>query len=521
MKPYLYYRSGVAYARVYVPLRLKHRYGGRYLVQRLGFVSKNVARLKAELFAYSVEQGVAMPEVKLGGLILQAAGVTADTSRPRDLQELKDLGLHDDFMGVVKAGLKLEAQRKEYEATMRAHEPYAPAHTYSLEKVVAIYLDEKAKAVEGDQLQRLRFILATFLPSVVDMTTLTHQLNPQAIKEAVLKRIEAMPSNIDKVPEFRDYIAGPRPLGLEMMWMALDVGQHRGYKTIAARTKDRYVDTLKAFWRWAKTSEIYNMPPSPFAMLKKFANRKAVAAGEVLQKRPFTLDELQRIFSKEVIVNLPDECRFWVMLIALYCGCRVNEIASLQLEDILEVEGLLCIKVSDDLDRQSVKNDASRRMFPVPQTLLEYGFADYVERMRGTGQPYLFPLFFSATRPFGKEASRQFNRLIRTKRINIQAREVTFHSFRHTLINALRGSGADAKTIADISGHTTEATEDVLHRTYLKPDRATKLKEALDKVSYEGLVILNPYKEAPGVVKRWHDKEKAWLKENKQRLFEA
>lgn len=518
MKPYLYYRSGVAYARVYVPLRLKHRFGGRYLVQRLGFVPKNVARLKAELFAYSVEQGVVMSDVKLGGLIVKAGGVTLDTSRSADLQDLKDLGIHDAFMGAVNSRLKRETERKNYEAVMRAHEPYAPEHAYRLEEVVEIYLGEKSSGVEADQLQRLKFILTTFLPSLVDMTTLTHKLNLQHIKEAVLKRVGMMPSNIDKAPDFRRYVVGDRPLGLDLLWLALDAGDHHGYKTIAAGTKDRYMDTLKAFWRWAEGSKIYNMPPSPFALVKKFKNRKAVAAGEVLRKRPFTLDELQRIFAGSVITSLPEECRFWVMMIGLFCGCRVNEIASLQLEDLLEVEGLMCIKVSDDLDRQSVKNDASRRMFPVPQILLDYGFASYVERMKGTGQPYLFPLFFSENYKFGKEASRQFNRLIRTKRVSVLDPEVTFHSLRHTLINALRDSGADAKTIGDISGHTTEATDDVLHRTYLKPDRAVKLKEALDRVAYEGLTILNPYKDAQGVVKRWHAKERAWLKENKERL---
>jgi integrase len=157
-------------------------------------------------------------------------------------------------------------------------------------------------------------------------------------------------------------------------------------------------------------------------------------------------------------------------------------------------------------------------MFPVPQVLLDYGFASYVERLKDTGQPYLFPLFFNEKYPFGKEASRQFNRLIRTKRVGVLDRKVTFHSFRHTLINALRDSGADDKTISDISGHTTEATDDVLHRTYLKPDRAGKLKEALDRVCYEGLNILNPYKDAPGVVKRWQAKEREWLKKNKGRL---
>lgn len=518
MKPYIYYRSGVAYARVYVPLRLKDRFGGRYLVQRLGFVSKNVARLKAELFAYSVEQGGSVSDVKLGHVILNAGGVTVDTSRPGDIQDLKDLGIHDAFMGAVNSRLKRATERKNYEAVMRAHEPYAPEHAYRLEEVVEIYLGEKSSTVTADQFQRVKFLLTTFLPSLMDMTTLTHQLNLQHIKEAVVKRVGMMPFNIDKVPDFRRYVSGDRPLGLDLLWLALDAGEHQGYKTILAGTKDRYMDTLKAFWRWAEGSKIYNMPPSPFAMVKKFKGRKAESDGEILDKRPFTLDELQRIFADNIIVNLPDECRFWVMMLALYCGCRVNEIASLQLVDLLEMDGLLCIKISDEWDRQSVKNDASRRRFPVPQVLLDYGFASYVERLKATGQPYLFPMFFGENRTFGKEASRQFNRLIRTKRVGVFDREVTFHSLRHNLLNALRDGGADAKTIADISGHTTEAIDDVLHRVYLKPDKAGKLKEALDRVCYEGLNILNPYKDAPGVVKRWQAKEREWLKKNKGRL---
>ncbi len=529
MKPYIYYRSGVAYARIFVPVRLKHLISSRYLIHRLGCCARSVARLRAELFVQAVQEGVQkelMKDIKLGHLTIQAGGITLDTSRKEDIQDLKDLGLHDQFMGAVSSKLKREMALKEHQDMMHKHEPYAipaPEKVYTLGQVIDAFLKAQEPLVEERQFQRLAFDLEKFVPSLIDVDTPTHLLTPHMLhdfRNAYLKRIPQLPVNIDKLTEFKRYVVGERCLGMKFLWEGIDDGRHKNYKTQAPRTMDKHIISVQVFWKWAINEGIYSLTKSPLDGVKLFQNEEAIESGKTLTKRAFSLPELQTIFSEGIIFNHKTECRFWLQMIGLYCGCRVDEIAGLPLVDVFTEADTLCIRIAPDasLNRRT-KNSSSKRAFPVPQVLLDYGFEAYVERLRTTKQPYLFPLYYSEGYKFGKEAGRQFNRLLRSKHgCNIQDPTVTFHSFRHSLINAMKEAGLDDRTIADISGHTTDKISNTLNKVYISAQRADTLKAALDKVNYEGLVIPNPYVDAQGVVKRWLMEEKEFIAKNIEAL---
>lgn len=60
-------------------------------------------------------------------------------------------------------------------------------------------------------------------------------------------------------------------------------------------------------------------------------------------------------------------------------------------EDVLRVDGLPCIRISDEGEHQKVKTEVSLRTIPVHPDLIELGFLDWVGTLRAQKAPRLFP----------------------------------------------------------------------------------------------------------------------------------
>ena len=517
MKPFLYYRSGVAYARLCLTQELRQATGKKYLVRALGSLDKHRARLYAELFALEIKQQANYMSgfEDLPKVLINQAGVTIDSEKPEDIQFLKDNGMYDDFMEATKLGL--QAKRKKIEFKTKKLEG-VDKPKYTLGQAVEAYISDRKKYVTPRQSQDIEFTLNIFLSSLVDFKADSSGIDTKKLKDDVLEKLDILPFNLMRKPEFKKYFDGELRLGLEVFWMYVKAGKHENYQIIKARTKDKHIDTLKSFWGWAENEGFYNLPKNPFLNIRKFANKTAIANGEVLVRYPFTDEELSRIFSKELVLKVKSEGQYWVSLIGLFTGARLNEIAQLHTADIFYVDGIACMRILDDIDRKSVKNDSSRRGFPLPQKLLDFGFIEYYESMKSLNQVYLFPTFYNATYSFGRQVGKWFNdTCLKSKSINIQ--DKTFHNLRHTFINKLRESGADDKTIMDFSGHSDDEKKlkSVLYKVYLKTDKVYPLKHAVDKIVY-GNTFFDVSKEAPGLLKRWRVADKEWIKKNEKNL---
>lgn len=90
---------------------------------------------------------------------------------------------------------------------------------------------------------------------------------------------------------------------------------------------------------------------------------------------------------------------FWAPLLALCMGIRAAETARIAVEDVVECDGVACIALrqGSNLHPEKVESTRSRRRFikqskiPVPQSLLDAGFMDYVTAVAKTGDKQLFP----------------------------------------------------------------------------------------------------------------------------------
>lgn len=81
---------------------------------------------------------------------------------------------------------------------------------------------------------------------------------------------------------------------------------------------------------------------------------------------------------------------YWVPLVMITMGVRPEEILQAAIPDVVRRDGILCLFVGDEEDAV-LKNEQSRRVLPIPQTLLDLGFREWVVAKRKSGETWLFP----------------------------------------------------------------------------------------------------------------------------------
>lgn len=156
---------------------------------------------------------------------------------------------------------------------------------------------------------------------------------------------------------------------------------------------------------------------------------------------------------------------WWIARVALYTGARLNEICQLTPTDIVTVEGVRCLRITDD-DGKKVKNTSSVRDVPIHSQLLVDGVKDWME-----GRKSIQGESTSAA------ISKRLNRLI--KKALPTERNLVFHSFRHTFKSAARAAGISEDIHDRLTGHAPNTVA----RTY-GTHSITSLKTAIDRIQF-------------------------------------
>jgi hypothetical protein len=82
--------------------------------------------------------------------------------------------------------------------------------------------------------------------------------------------------------------------------------------------------------------------------------------------------------------------QFWLPLLGLFHGNRLEEFAQLYREDVQKADGVWVIRIHDEGDRQ-VKNEQSIRSVPLHSELMRLGFLEYVAATAPTPRDRIFP----------------------------------------------------------------------------------------------------------------------------------
>jgi integrase len=159
------------------------------------------------------------------------------------------------------------------------------------------------------------------------------------------------------------------------------------------------------------------------------------------------------------------EAAYWIPLLALFTGARLEELGQLHPSDIteesyLDVNGnaatawVIRIKNSREVG-QSVKNFGSNRRIPIHDELIRLGFLSYAAEAKQEGRYRIFDQLVADK--YGTETaqfSKWFNRYLR-KKCGVTNDRMTFHSFRHTFKDFCRTVGIDAEIGDRLTGHAS------------------------------------------------------------------
>lgn len=234
----------------------------------------------------------------------------------------------------------------------------------------------------------------------------------------------------------------------------IDFRDHLLAEQQTSKTVDKKISILRTIFRVAVHDEFLPSDPTAGVLVAMPKTAKKARAG-------FTPDELTTIFGAALFQRGAITGRkfgpaeFWLPLIGLYTGARIEEIAQLRVKEIRRHAALGCFfHITDEGEDSAVKNESSRRRVPVHQRLLDAGLLAYAESLPDQSG-YLFPTltpdkYQRRSSGFGKE----FGKFLRDE-LKILDRRKVFHSFRHLFKHRCRELGISEDVHDALTGHTS------------------------------------------------------------------
>ena len=183
------------------------------------------------------------------------------------------------------------------------------------------------------------------------------------------------------------------------------------------------------------------------------------------QRDPYTAEQGEMLFSLPPWTGAKSLARrmqpgsllvhgawYFVPLIGWYTGMRRDEICGLRIEDF-EVDDGHWQFIVQPTEIRRLKTIMSARKLPFASELIRLGLPDYVMALRAAGETMLFPELVaeSGKGTMGDAYYKTIWTKIAAALPFLKTGQAT-HSFRHTVINSMKGEGFSAEIRADFAG---------------------------------------------------------------------
>lgn len=187
------------------------------------------------------------------------------------------------------------------------------------------------------------------------------------------------------------------------------------------------------------------------------------------QRDAWEMSDLKILFASEVWQpSSPRDSKFWLPVLALFHGARLEEFADLSRGDVFfdEASGLNAIRIvpyeDEEGRKRTLKTRASKRTIPLHPELIKLGFLSYVDRIAKASLDPVFPDLM----PQGKDG-RRGPRLTRwfvtyRRKLGIYREGVGMHAFRHTVRTALSDkieTERQKRSLDYLTGHAAQGSE--------------------------------------------------------------
>ncbi|HIE5743070.1 TPA: integrase [Stenotrophomonas maltophilia] len=480
-------RSSGLYVRFFVPTDLQSRLGSRYLVKPLRLPLGDHARLAAARMGVALSQAFAA---------LRRLGGSMDR---KELDELLRKAAAGELFELTLEGVQLPNGTKVSKAQIDTPQDAALFAGLAGLDWSAPSGMEQAVALKGRRLEQLRQSSVSNQPSAPSGPMLSQAIadhladlaragrDPKTIIESrqtlriLLGLVGDVPASALSVDHVRELLDGvrhwPKHASQRAEYRELSVkkiialSKANGEPPPMPWTLNKHWDRLSVFVRHLHAAGVLDRDLMA-ALARPTAHKTEAETG-----RPFSHAELQSVFGTGFAkwsAKWPH--RYWGVVLGLYSGARVTEVAQLRVSDVQAVEGVWGFVVTPVAEGNKVKNTNSRRFVPLAQPVLDAGFLGYVDEVRAVGLERLFPNLPNGTGlGFGRQLSRQFSAYIKAQ--GIADAGMGFHAFRHYLITHLdralmaKGMKPEARepAIGRLSGHYKPPST-TLRRVYVDRD---------------------------------------------------
>ncbi|WP_244285520.1 site-specific integrase [Caballeronia concitans] len=216
----------------------------------------------------------------------------------------------------------------------------------------------------------------------------------------------------------------------------------RGLPPISAKTAEVQLGNFSSFFSWAVREHLIDKTPA--AGLRPLQEKRSKDEG----RQPFSDADLVKLFSDDLFREPYRRVapgwlgRYWVPLLALYHGARLNELCQLEVADAGVADSIPFLHFREESaadEEKHLKTRNSERVIPIHPVLQQLGFVEYVEATRKAGHARLFPsLTKSATGYYSDNFSKWFGRFC--EKCGVTDSRLAFHSFRHGFRDAARAA---------------------------------------------------------------------------------
>lgn len=339
-------------------------------------------------------------------------------------------------------------------------------------EIVQAYEDDVKGGIEGQTMKRKKVAYAWFMEAFGDIPiqTVTKRQHANEFKTLLAK----LPKNAEQ-----------RHKGKTVKELATVGGDKLSY-----RTQDIYLTAMRSLFEWAIEKAGYYEGDNPFNKVNPPA--QASKADDEEEGNPFSKETLKALFASSIYTGhkgqrtkagkeLVKDSLYWVPLLSLFTGARMQEICQLYASDIREEEGVWLMDINAAGADKHLKVSHSKRLVPIHPQLVTLGFLDYAKRQTAQGHKRLFPDI-----PMAKSKQRYsatFTKVFANamKTLKLKKESENFHSFRHTMIDALRAAQVEEGVMMALVGHKDSRQT----ASYGKGYPLAVLKKAMDKVEYD------------------------------------
>lgn len=354
-------------------------------------------------------------------------------------------------------------------------EPFPP--TKELKNMVSVVFEAYIAECKGDRtktIDKKRGIFATWLKIIGDDPI-------EAINKEKTRQFKTM---LMKLPANLKQRYGDKAI------KDIDLEKIPEAQRLSVGSINDKLAKMTAFMNWAIKNGYYNAA-NPFIGL----NLKDAERPED-KKHSFTDEQLKAIFSTPVYRGcqsdnmmqryergnlLIKDGMYWVPLIALYSGARLQEICQLYTADLKQQGDIWVFDFNEDGQDKQLKTLSSQRKTPVHPKLIELGLLQHFKAQTDKGEERLFPdLPLSSDGTYSGAFSKRFNHFL--VRFKIKTDKTSFHSFRHTFIDGLRNTNVHKEVREALVGHLDKRTA---HDTYGSAIGIQRLYEGIVQLEYK------------------------------------